>query len=154
MSKTAMTMSAIVLILVFGCAKDIIVKPPTSFAGFYHGEYIYQERPGSSDAPAAQEQWIKWTFTDYTFIMDTFRTDLKPAFTCEKWYGTYRIENNVIFDTSYSVGQCNPLHEIRGAFALERKRSDDPERDSLFLTQYGEGNIYKKTIIIIKDSIQ
>ena len=153
MSKTVITMSAIVLILVLGCAKDIIVEPPTSFAGLYHGEYIFvdsPERGGHTDS-----QWIKWTFTDYTYIMDTFRLDLRDRFTCDKYYGTYRTENKVIFDTSsVSVGQCDTIYAIRGAFTLDRRESNDPKRDTLIFTQWGPGNIYKKIIKIIKDSIQ
>ena len=154
MSKTVITMSAVVLILVLGCAKDIIVKAPGSLAGLYHGEYIYQERPGSNDAPARQEQWIQWIFTTDTYNMDTFRTDLRPSFSCVKLYGNYRTENNVIFDSATTVGQCEPIYGIWGAFTPRTKNSDDPDRDTLILEQYGPGNIYLKKIQIIKDSIQ
>ncbi len=154
MRKTPILIILTAIILVLGCAKDIIVKSPPTLSGIYHGEYVYVDKPDQSGGKTSS-QWIKWTFTDYTYIMDTDRTDLKDPFTCDKWYGTYKLENNVIFDNARGVGQCDTiLQKIEGAFTLTRKRSDDPLRDTLVLEQWGPSNIFHKIIEIIKDSAQ
>jgi hypothetical protein len=150
MGRTAIVIILLGIIIFLGCAKDIIVKPPTTLRGVYQGEYCFTDHPGSGQQTECQ--WITWTFTDYNFYMDAARTDERPPFTCDKWYGTYRLESNIIFDTCIPVGLCNPDHEIKGVFNLLRRE------DTLFISQTGPldglGPAYQKDIIIVPDTTQ
>jgi hypothetical protein len=105
-------------ILVIGCAKDIVVKPPTTLVGAYSGKCTVIRSYGSSN-PVTLEEWIEWTFSEYRFWMKATRTDEKPQVFCDV-SGSYSVTSNITFSgvAATDVFTCNPDDYPEGSFSI------------------------------------
>jgi hypothetical protein len=137
----------IIIILLLGCAKDIIVKPPNTPKGVYNGLYTVITNYGSSSGATTRDQWIEWTFTDYKFYSKATKTDLKPQEFCDV-SGNYSITSNItLSDTLVSVDfTCTHSDVPSGSFSYRTKAGVDGGPDSAFMEQL-EGTT-KKIIVL------
>ena len=108
----------IIAILVLGCAKDILVKPPTTLVGVYDGKCTVLRNYGSSNPGPTLEQWVEWTFSDYRFWMKATRTDEKPQVFCDA-NGNYVLESQITLkDTVVIPTTCDRSDVPLGTFSL------------------------------------
>lgn len=94
-----------ILILVMGCAKDIIVKPPSSLAGLYNGEITITKNANTSNPGPVNKEWIEWTFSDQKFWMKAIRTDERPQVFCDV-FGNYTVTDKI---TTSQVSSSDPF---------------------------------------------
>jgi hypothetical protein len=125
-----------VLALVSGCPKDIVVKPPSTLVGNYHG-LITVTRGYNTSTPTTFQEWIQWTFSDYKFWMTAEKTDLLPKIFCDVT-GNYNLTDKIAFSDTSVTDVFTCIHEDIpiGTFSLVR------EGDSLNISgPYGaDGN--------------
>jgi hypothetical protein len=141
-------------IFIFGCAKDIIVEPPSNLRGAYTGTYQviwnYGSGGGGTTGPKTEEQNIDWTFTDYTFRMTVPEGDTTQI--TNNCSGNYTVGNKMVFTVVYKEpGSFNPKSLPEGEFDFITIKTEGA-KDTLRFTQLsGEATsqIYK-TINLIK----
>jgi len=130
MTRTAIAIFLFAIILVLGCAKDIIVPPITTLAGVYHGEYKVIRNYGGNDQ-THDEEWIEWHFTDQTFSMTAERLTERPKVFCD-WFGFFELKSNIIFSKAYGgADQCDPNDRPDTTFTFRRISTEG--RDSIYM---------------------
>jgi len=129
MTRTAIAIFLFAIVLVLGCAKDIIVPPATTLAGVYHGEYVvYPDLEGNA---AKIPEWIEWHFTDQTFSMTAERLTERPKVFCD-WWGFFELKSNIIFSKADGRGdQC--VHDYAPDTTFIFRRISAEGRDSLYM---------------------
>lgn len=127
----------IIIILLLGCAKDIIVKAPITLKGAYSGRYTVVTNVGFGGGETTRDQWTEWTFTDYKFYckLDTTKPYTEVYF-CD-FSGNYALSSNItLADTLVSVGQtCTHSDVAVGSFSYRTKPGVDGAPDSVFMEQ-------------------
>ncbi len=117
-----LSIAILVLALIIGCAKDIIVKPPSTLVGNYHGKTTVLKNYGSSNPGPKREQWIQWTFSDYKFWMKAEKTDLLIQVFCDV-SGSYTTTDKINLENVVrgDIFICDSTDYPRGTFTLLRQ---------------------------------
>ena len=116
-----MVIAIFVLALMFGCAKDIIVKPPSTLVGNYHG-MITVIRGYNTSTPTTVQEWIMWTFSDYKFWMYAEKTDLLPKVFCDIT-GNYATTDKITLSDTSVIDVFTCIHDDIpvGTFSIVRE---------------------------------
>jgi hypothetical protein len=140
----------IIIVLLLGCAKDIIVKGPDTLKGVYNGRYTVITDYGNSSGATTTNEWIDWKFTDYKFYCTVAAKETDTVF-CDV-SGNYKLQSKIIIsDLQIVPGVCTPEDAPLDTFNLIRKTGEAGVPDSLFMEQL-EGTT-KKIIVLEKDTL-
>ena len=132
-----------VMILIIGCADDIIIPKASELFGSYKGLYQID-----SDAGPTREQYISWDFSDKQFWMVADRTDEKPQIFCDVT-GFYEITDMMVLkDTVVAEQTCQHYEVPIGEFKMRRSG------DSVLLKQYDTNIKAFKNIIVVKTAAE
>ena len=131
----------IVVLLVVGCAKDIIIESRSDIRGNYEGTYqsiINYTVPSTK----IKNQDVLWIFTDFRFICDA-KVDSTRVF-CD-FSGNYTMGDYMVFkDTLVEEQVCTHSDIPIGEFVFRR------EGDSLIITQEDHINKTFKELRLLK----
>jgi hypothetical protein len=143
----------IIIILLLGCAKDIIVKGPDTLKGVYNGRYTVITDYGNSGGATTTNEWIDWKFTDYKFYCTvSLKQTEEPPF-CDV-SGNYKLQSKIIIsDLQIVPGVCTPEDAPLDTFNLIRKTGGAGVPDSLFMEQLNGITAIKKIIVLEKDTL-
>lgn len=120
-------------LLLFSCAKDIIVDPPNSLRGFYVGEY-FLKAAASSQNPTTRKSAIDFTFTDVQIFGDFVYPTEEDRIFCD-FRGTYSLEGQLDLNSVQVANQKCIEGEIpSGVYSVEWTLVDEGN-DTLRLFQ-------------------
>lgn len=141
------------VIIITGCAKDIVVTQQGELRGYYPGEFIYTENWGSGTGSQTTKQYIHWTFTDQKFFCEIDTVKNTQIEFCG-FSGSYVYEDNVVFsNVQPKPGVCIDDAITEDEFSLIRIRIDDAP-DTLKMEQItgGEFDKTRKSVILVDES--
>jgi len=140
---------ALIGLLFWGCAEDIIVEASGELRGAYEGVYeIVWNYSSGSGQQVTEKQNIEWAFTDLRFFMNVPEEDTSQI--TNNISGNYAVEERLILsDIVKEPGSFKPESVPEGEFSLIRSTTADG-RDSLSLQQLDARNDALKTIIIVR----
>jgi hypothetical protein len=137
------------LLIIAGCAKDIVVKPPEGLRGAYEGTYTVREKVGSSNPPEPIRQFVQWTFTDQRFFCDIDTLKNLEIKICNH-SGNYEMGNRVTFkDTLVEPGTCDHAHIVIDEFDFVAKRFEDAPDTLEFTRAYGPTEDRTEKVLIL-----
>jgi hypothetical protein len=125
----------IIIILLLGCAEDIVVRSKPSLKGVYNGRYTVKTNVGFGGGETTRNEWIDWKFTDYKFYCTVSSKQTEDPPFCDV-SGNYTLSNGIAFsDLQIVPGVCMPEDAPVGTFSLIRKNGEAGVPDSLFMEQ-------------------
>ncbi len=136
----------ILFVLLFSCAKDIIVEPPNSLRGYYVGRFYVTTDYSSGGPGGAITRYVNvgWTFSDFGHICSTAVTDLGGGLNLCSFVGDYTAENQIFFSGTRKNGLevCDDAFLPLGYFSVQWIM------DTLVFQQFNtQDDIYEKAVI-------
>jgi hypothetical protein len=146
-NKRIFMLTFVLFILLFSCAKDILVEPPNSLRGYYVGRFYVTTDYSSMNAITRYVN-VGWTFSDFGHICSTAVTDLGGLNLCS-FTGDYAVENQIYFSGTRKNGLqvCDDEFFPFGYFSIQW-HSQDGGRDTLMIQQRNtQDDVFEQAIL-------
>ncbi len=138
----------LMVMLIFGCADDIVLEQDALLNGDYVGTYIVTSNFGAPNQASAVQN-IEWTFTDKNYFMNIDVENSTGKCFC-RVDGEYLLETGIRLKESHSIpdqeagcNSCNDEENPEGTFRREY------QGDTLVL-KLQEATIFKEIRLVLK----
>ena len=146
MKKLVFLLFAAVLMLA-GCADDIIITQRSELRGAYKGYYKIIENYETGGETHTEIQYIDWTFTDQKFFCEVNDT-INAQWLCD-CSGNYALENVLVFsDTLIGAQTCDRDRIPIGDFQLIKYNNSEGAIDSLEISQHDVDHTMLKFLML------